>query len=268
MGYAHTIDGVTWRFADLKTLLARASPLRSGDVLAGVAAQIGRGAHGRAHGAGRPAARRVPLRSDLPYEEDDVTRLILDAHDKAAFAAVSGLTVGEFREWLLPRRPKTGHGARARAHPGDGRRRLQAHAQPGPGLGRAQVPRGDALPQHHRPAGPALGAAAAQPSHRRRARHRRLDARRPALRLRRRGDRRQPGGRRPRRLPAAVAHDGRADPALRRSRRSPACSPTSPARSRRSRRARRWTSSSSRSAARRRRTSASASALDLLARGE
>ena len=101
MPYAHAIDGVTWRFPDLRTLLARASPLRSGDALAGVAAQSA-----EERMAARMALADLPLSAFLaeavvPYEEDDVTRLILDSHDKAAFAPVSGLTVGEFREWLL-----------------------------------------------------------------------------------------------------------------------------------------------------------------------
>ena len=105
MGHAHTVDGVNHRFADLKTLLARASPLRSGDVLAGVAA---RSAEERM--AARMALADLPLVAFLneavvPYEQDDVTRLILDAHDKAAFARISGLTVGEFREWLLSSTP-------------------------------------------------------------------------------------------------------------------------------------------------------------------
>ena len=95
LGRAH------YEFRDLKTLLAKASPLRSGDQLAGVAA---------ASAEERVAAQRcladVPLARFLeepliPYEEDEVTRLILDTHDKAAFAPVSGLTVGEFRDWLL-----------------------------------------------------------------------------------------------------------------------------------------------------------------------
>ncbi|MEX2199373.1 MAG: ethanolamine ammonia-lyase subunit EutB, partial [Burkholderiales bacterium] len=101
MSYAHTIDGVTWRFPDLKTLLARASPHRSGDALAGVAAQSA-----EERMAATMALADLPLSAFLseavvPYEEDDVTRLILDAHDKAVFAPVSALTVGEFREWLL-----------------------------------------------------------------------------------------------------------------------------------------------------------------------
>jgi ethanolamine ammonia-lyase large subunit len=99
MGYAHAVGGVTWRFDDLKTLLARASPHRSGDVLAGVAA---RSAEERV--AARMALADLPLSAflgDVLYEEDDVTRLILESHDKDAFAPVSGLTVGSFREFLL-----------------------------------------------------------------------------------------------------------------------------------------------------------------------
>jgi ethanolamine ammonia-lyase large subunit len=101
MEYTHTVDGVTYRFADLRTLLARASPHRSGDVLAGVAAQSA-----EERMAARMALADLPLSAFLaealvPYESDDVTRLILDAHDKAALAPVASLTVGEFREWLL-----------------------------------------------------------------------------------------------------------------------------------------------------------------------
>jgi ethanolamine ammonia-lyase large subunit len=101
MAYAHTVDGITHRFSDLRTLLARASPQRSGDALAGVAA-----ASAEERMAARMALADVPLsvfakESVIPYEEDDVTRLILDTHDKEVFSAVSSLTVGEFREWLL-----------------------------------------------------------------------------------------------------------------------------------------------------------------------
>jgi ethanolamine ammonia-lyase large subunit len=101
MPYAHTIDGASWRFADLRTLLARASPARSGDALAGVAAKSA-----EERMAARMALADVPLAAFLseavvPYEDDDVTRLILDSHDKAAFAPVASLTVGELREWLL-----------------------------------------------------------------------------------------------------------------------------------------------------------------------
>lgn len=90
-----------YRFPDLRTLLAKASPVRSGDVLAGVAA-----ASDEERVAARMALAEVPLKRLLsealiPYERDEVTRLIVDTHDAQAFAAVSHLTVGDFRDWLL-----------------------------------------------------------------------------------------------------------------------------------------------------------------------
>ncbi|HWA63424.1 MAG TPA: ethanolamine ammonia-lyase subunit EutB [Caulobacteraceae bacterium] len=90
-----------WRFPDLKTLMAKASPLRSGDVLAGVAAtSLEENAQARLALADVPLKRFLaePL---VDYDTDEVTRLILDSHDAAAFAPVSSLTVGEFRDWLL-----------------------------------------------------------------------------------------------------------------------------------------------------------------------
>src|SRR5215472_4393416 len=86
---------------NLRELLARASPARSGDELAGLAAAS---AQDRARAQIKLAD--VPLRTLLnepviPYEEDEVTRLICDSHDAAAFAPVAHLTVGEFRDWLL-----------------------------------------------------------------------------------------------------------------------------------------------------------------------
>ena len=101
MGYAHTLGDTTWRFPDLKDLLAKASPLRSGDVLAGVAA-----ASAEQRMAARMALADLPLRRFLdeavvPYEEDEVTRLVIDTYQADAFAPVAHLTVGGFREWLL-----------------------------------------------------------------------------------------------------------------------------------------------------------------------
>jgi len=101
MSYYETIGARRYRFDDLKTLLARASPQRSGDELAGVAA-----ASEEERVAAKMALARVPLRTFLdepliPYENDEVTRLILDTHDADAFAPIAHLTVGEFREWLL-----------------------------------------------------------------------------------------------------------------------------------------------------------------------
>ena len=101
MGFAHTLDGTTYRFADLKDLLAKASPPRSGDELAGVAADSG-----AARVAAQMALAEAPLAQFLndavvPYERDEVTRLIIDTHDAAAFAPVRSLTVGGLRDWLL-----------------------------------------------------------------------------------------------------------------------------------------------------------------------
>ena len=86
---------------DLKTLLAKASPARSGDDLAGIsAANAEERVTAQMHLADLPLSIFI---SDLliPYEEDEVTRLIVDAHDEAAFAPVAHLSVGEFRDWLL-----------------------------------------------------------------------------------------------------------------------------------------------------------------------
>ena len=99
--YSHSIGATRFNFDDLKTLLARATPERSGDHLAGVAA-----ASAEERAAAQMALADVPLSQFLneaivPYEADEVTRLIIDTHDAAAFAAVRHLTVGGFREWLL-----------------------------------------------------------------------------------------------------------------------------------------------------------------------
>ncbi|GHC69059.1 ethanolamine ammonia-lyase subunit EutB [Limoniibacter endophyticus] len=101
MGYRINAGGTLWHFADLKTLMAKATPLRSGDLLAGVAAESA-----TENIAARMALADVPLTRFLqealvPYEEDEVTRLIFDSHDADAFKLVSHLTVGDFRDWLL-----------------------------------------------------------------------------------------------------------------------------------------------------------------------
>jgi len=101
MPYAHTVGQQTWRFADLKDLLAKATPRRSGDVLAGIAAETA-----EQRMAARMALAELPLRAFLqepvvPYETDEVTRLIAGTHDSSAFVAIAHLTVGEFRNWLL-----------------------------------------------------------------------------------------------------------------------------------------------------------------------
>jgi ethanolamine ammonia-lyase large subunit len=105
MTYKTTIEQTVFRFDDLKTLLAKATPERSGDQLAGIAAD---GPVERL--AAQMALADLPLKAFLneeliPADEDEVSRLILDQHDPRAFAAISTLTVGELREWLL--RPET-----------------------------------------------------------------------------------------------------------------------------------------------------------------
>jgi ethanolamine ammonia-lyase large subunit len=99
--YGSTIGTSRYTFPDLKTLLAKASPPRSGDRLAGVAAETG-----EERVAAQFALADLPLAEFLnhaivPYESDEVTRLIADTHDREAFAAVAHLTVGGFRDWLL-----------------------------------------------------------------------------------------------------------------------------------------------------------------------
>ncbi|HYA81135.1 MAG TPA: ethanolamine ammonia-lyase subunit EutB [Methylocystis sp.] len=99
--YSIDVQGTRFSFDDLKSLMAKATPLRSGDCLAGVGAESA---------VERVAAQMrladLPLSTFLeeplvPYEEDEVTRLILDTHDSKAFAPIASFTVGEFRDWLL-----------------------------------------------------------------------------------------------------------------------------------------------------------------------
>ena len=99
--YSATIGSRRYGFADLKTLLAKASPARSGDRLAGVAADSG-----EERVAAQYALADLPLAAFLnetvvAYESDEVTRLIIDCHDRTAFAPIAHLTVGGFRDCLL-----------------------------------------------------------------------------------------------------------------------------------------------------------------------
>jgi ethanolamine ammonia-lyase large subunit len=101
MAHTATIGGTRYVFADLKTLLAKATPRRAGDMLAGIAA-----ADATERVAAQFALADLPLayfltEAAVPYEDDEVTRLIVDSHDKAAFAEIASLTVGAFRDWLL-----------------------------------------------------------------------------------------------------------------------------------------------------------------------
>ena len=95
------VGGRSFQFESLAELMAKASPLRSGDELAGVAA-----GSAEERVAAQFCLADVPLKMFLeeplvPYESDEVTRLILDTHVAGAFAPVAGLSVGEFRDWLL-----------------------------------------------------------------------------------------------------------------------------------------------------------------------
>ena len=99
--FSHTVGHQTWRFDNLREVMAKASPARSGDYLAGLAAAT----YGERMAA-KLALVEVPLKRFLdealiPYEQDEVTRLIIDRHDATAFAPINHLTVGDLRDWLL-----------------------------------------------------------------------------------------------------------------------------------------------------------------------
>ena len=101
MKYRHSIRGTSYTFENLRMLLAKATPPRSGDELAGVAA-----ASAIERVAAQMTLANVPLSEFLnetvvPYEQDEITRLIIDSHDAAAFAPIAGFSVGELRDWLL-----------------------------------------------------------------------------------------------------------------------------------------------------------------------
>jgi ethanolamine ammonia-lyase large subunit len=101
MAYRHTVGHTSYAFADLKELMAKATPPRSGDRLAGIAAETA-----EENVAAKMALADLPLTRILaepliPYEADEVTRLILDTHDAKAFQPIAAMTVGEFRDHLL-----------------------------------------------------------------------------------------------------------------------------------------------------------------------
>ncbi|MBL6986334.1 MAG: ethanolamine ammonia-lyase subunit EutB [Methylobacter sp.] len=105
--YKIKINHQVYDFKTLRNLMAKASPARSGDYLAGLGA-----ADNLERVAAQWALADVPLKQFLnealvPYEQDEITRLIVDGHDLAAFAAISHLTVGDFRNWLLSKHAAT-----------------------------------------------------------------------------------------------------------------------------------------------------------------
>ena len=107
MPFRQAVGQTTYAFADLKELMAKATPPRSGDRLAGIAAETA-----EENVAAKMALADVPLKRILaepliPYDQDEVTRLILDSHDAKAFAPIAAMTVGSFRDFLLSDRVTT-----------------------------------------------------------------------------------------------------------------------------------------------------------------
>ena len=99
--YKHSIQNITYSFSDLKTLMAKATPFRTGDALAGICADSY-----QERIAAQICLADVPLKNFLseaiiPYESDEVTRLIIDSHDNISFSEISTFTVGMLRDWLL-----------------------------------------------------------------------------------------------------------------------------------------------------------------------
>ena len=180
MVYRQVIGATSYVFADLRELLAKATPPRSGDRLAGVAAESAEANDRGADGARRRAAQAIPQRGGDPLRG----RRGHPADPR--YPCGAGLCA-DFRadRRRLPRlavvRCRNQRNARqgfARDHAGNGRRRFEADAQPGSDPGRQEM-RGDVgVSQHHRPEGADERAAAAQPSLRRRQGHYRLDPRR------------------------------------------------------------------------------------------
>jgi ethanolamine ammonia-lyase large subunit len=101
MGYKVSLGLHTYQFSDLKTVMAKASPLRSGDCLSGVAALSNEERVAAALVLADLPLKRFLEEQLIAYEDDEVTRVILDDHQADAFAPISSFTVGDFRNWLL-----------------------------------------------------------------------------------------------------------------------------------------------------------------------
>src|SRR6476620_8042428 len=107
MRYRTTIESQVFDFDDLKQVMAFASPARSGDYLAGIGAATAQQRMAARHVLAQTPLKQFLSEALIPYEEDNVTRLIVDGHDAAAFAPVAHLTVGDFRNWLLSEQAST-----------------------------------------------------------------------------------------------------------------------------------------------------------------
>ncbi len=101
MGYKVSLGLQTYQFSDLKTVMAKASPLRSGDCLSGVAAFSNEERVAAALVLADLPLKRFLEEQLIAYEDDEVTRVILDDHQADAFAPIASFTVGDFRNWLL-----------------------------------------------------------------------------------------------------------------------------------------------------------------------
>jgi ethanolamine ammonia-lyase large subunit len=101
MRYRTTLQSQCFNFEDLKQVMAVASPARSGDDLAGIAATSAQQRMAARHVLAETPLKQFLVEALVPYEDDNITRLIIDGHDATAFAPVSGFTVGDFRNWLL-----------------------------------------------------------------------------------------------------------------------------------------------------------------------
>jgi ethanolamine ammonia-lyase large subunit len=112
--YSTTAGHQTFTFPNLRMLMAKASPYRSGDALAGLSADSY-----QERVAAQICLADLPVKKFLsealiPYEEDEVTRLIIDTHDAKAFATISSFTVGQLRDWLLSNEVRSDDVARIR----------------------------------------------------------------------------------------------------------------------------------------------------------
>lgn len=107
MRYRTTIDSQVFEFIDLKQVMAFASPARSGDYLAQIAAATAQQRMAARHVLAETPLKQFLTEALVPYEDDNITRIIIDEHDAQAFAPVSHLTVGDFRNWLLSEQAST-----------------------------------------------------------------------------------------------------------------------------------------------------------------
>jgi ethanolamine ammonia-lyase large subunit len=107
MRYRTTIESQVFEFDDLKQVMGFASPARSGDYLAGIGAATAQQRLAARHALAETPLKQFLTEALIPYEDDNITRLIIDGHDAQAFAPVSHLTVGDFRNWLLSAKAHT-----------------------------------------------------------------------------------------------------------------------------------------------------------------